>query len=109
MSRRLVLIWSNPLFRDSAQALLKHPEIEWVAVTSDHVSALKLIEERRPDTILVEIIDDTPPRDLIELVTSLDFNVRLISASLTRNRLRIFDHDQQTLVHAEDLLYLVFQ
>ena len=38
-----------------------------------------------------------------------DYSVRIIGASLSGNRLQIFEHEQQTLVHASDLLSLVVQ
>ena len=53
-TRRVFVIWMNPLFHESVRLLLSHPDVEWVGATSDHAAAHEQIMKLRADTILIE-------------------------------------------------------
>ncbi len=109
MPRRLYLIWTNPLFRDSARALLSHPEIDWLGATSDYAAAGAAILQLHPDTVLVEELGNSLPHDLVEVLRLNRVDMRLIGASLDRNWLQVWQCEEHTLAQADDLLSLVLQ
>lgn len=109
MPRRLYVVWTNPLFRDSVRVLLDHPEVDLAGTSSDYVAAKEAIMNLKPDTILVEEIEGVVPTNLMELLDVNHLNLRLISVNLDDNRLRIFHRQQWNIVQAEDLLRLILQ
>lgn len=109
MSRRLYLIWTNPLFRDSVRLLLDHPEVEWLGTASDIVSARAEILENHPDTIVVEEVEGGLPAKMIELLESDNSVLQLICVSLEDNRLRIFTRENRAVAEASDLLQLILE
>lgn len=109
MPRRLFVVWTNPLFRDSVRLLLDHPEVDLAGTTSDYVAAKEAIMNLKPDTILVEEVEGIVPTNLMEILETNHFNLRLISINLDDNRLRVFHRQQWNIVQAEDLLRLILQ
>lgn len=109
MSRRLYVVWSSPLFRDSTRLLLNHPDVEWVGATSDYALACAAILSLRPDTILVEKQDNVIPAELMELLATNSFDFQLIGVSVVENRLSIYRHETWAVSAADDLLQLVLQ
>jgi len=109
MPRRLYVVWTNPIFRDSVRLLLAHPKVDLAGTTSEYVAAKEAILNLRPDTILVEEIEGIVPTNLMEILDTNHFDIRLISVSLDDNRLKIFHRQQWNIVQAEDLLRLILQ
>jgi DNA-binding NarL/FixJ family response regulator len=108
-ARRVFVIWMNPIFREAVRLLLKHPEIEHVGASAAYEVAHEEILEARPDTILVEAAVGPVPKEAMDIFEADDFRGRLIICSLDDNRLNIFQHEQSTVVHAEDFLRLILQ
>ena len=109
MPRRLFVVWTHPIFRDSVRMLLDHPEVDLAGTTSDYVAAKEAIMKLKPDTILVEEVEGIVPTNLMEILDANYFNLRLISVNLDDNRLRIFHCQQWNIVQATDLLRLILQ
>ncbi len=109
MPRRLFIIWTSPIFRDSVHLLLDHPEVEWLGATSDLVSAHVDIQRLQPDVIVVEEVDGGLPAKLIGLLETETCLQRLVSISLEDNRLQIYSHENWAVGEAGDLLRLILQ
>jgi hypothetical protein len=109
MSRRLFLIWTSPLFRDSVRLLLNRPEVEWVGMTADYASAMETVQILNPDTILVEEIDGVIPASIMEILETTTFDFRLIGVSLSENKLSVYRCEQWMITEVEDLVNLVLQ
>ena len=109
MARRLFMIWTSPIFRDSVHLLLDHPEIEWIGSTSNYTFIQENIQILRPDTIVVEEVEGALPATLIELLESEITIVRLISVTLDDNRLKIYTRENRAVGEAGDLLRLILQ
>jgi DNA-binding NarL/FixJ family response regulator len=104
--RRVFVIWTNPLFHESVRLLLAHPEVEWLGEASDYTTAHVNIADLHPDTVLVEASNDNLSQ-VLDLLTSSHGNVRIISLSLTNNELSLYQHQQQVVAKAEDLLTIL--
>lgn len=109
MSRRLFMIWSTPIFRDSIFLLLDHPEIEWLGAASDYEAVQEEIHQLHPDAIVVEEVDGGLPDKVIELLETNNSVRQLICVSLEDNRLRIFTRENKAVAEASDLLQLVLE
>jgi DNA-binding NarL/FixJ family response regulator len=57
-TRRLFIVWSHPLFRETVHVLLDIPAIEVVGMASEFETALARLESLQPDVIIVEETDD---------------------------------------------------
>ncbi|MFZ3080267.1 MAG: hypothetical protein WA109_11320 [Bellilinea sp.] len=105
--RRVFVIWTHPLFHETARLLLKHPDVIWVGAAQDisivHEEILKL----QPDTILFERTVAGFPADLIEIIQAETWDVRMIGLSLEDNKINLFQREHQTVVEAGDLLQFV--
>lgn len=109
VSRRVFVLWANPLFRDAVLILLRHPAVENVGATNSEEVAVEKILRAQPDTILVEEMDGKVPSTLMLLFESPSFNGRLVSLNLNDNRLRVYQREEWIALRAEDLLRLILQ
>ena len=109
MLRRLFVIWTSPIFRDSVQLLLDHPEIEWLGATSDYASAPKDIRVKQADTIVIEQVGSGLPVALSELLDTESDSARVICVSLDENQVRVYSRENWTVAEAGNLLQLVLQ
>jgi hypothetical protein len=87
--------------------LLKHPDVECVGVTDDGAAVAGDILSATPDTVLMEEAGGRLSREAITLLEDTDFKGRLVSVSLTANRLRVYRREERVAVKAEDLLRLI--
>lgn len=101
--RRVFVIWTNPLFHESVRLLLAHPDVEWLGETSDYAAAQVNIADLHPDTVLVEASNDNLSQ-VLDILTSSHGSVRIISLNMTDNELSLYQHQQQVVARAEDLL-----
>lgn len=105
--RRVFVIWSNPLFHDSAQLLLKHPDIVWVGSAKDFSSGYDAIMTYKPDTILFEKTKSGIPVEVLEILEMESWDIRVIGFSLDNNELSLYHREHQLVVQAGDLLQFV--
>ncbi len=103
-TRRVFIVWTHPLFRESVRMLLNHPDIEWLGATSDHRNAFEEIYTLQPDTILVEETTTDMSSEIMEILDNCPWNVRVVSLNLTDNRLSIYNHEQRVAGQRDDLL-----
>lgn len=109
MSRRLFMVWSSPIFRDSINLLLDHPDVEWLGTASDYKAVQEEIHQLHPDTIVVEEVEGGLPARMIELLETENSVLQLVCVSLEDNRLRIFTRENRAVAEASDLLQLILQ
>ncbi len=105
--RRVFVIWTHPLFHETARLLLKHPDVIWVGAAQDisimHEEILKL----QPDTILFERTVAGFPAGLLEIMKVETWDVHVIGLSLEDNKISLCHREHQTVVDAGDLLQFV--
>lgn len=106
-SRRVYVIWVNPLFRDSVLALLRHPDVQCVGMTKHGAIVQEEILRLEPDTIVVEKTGGQLSPEVMDLFERSRFTGRLVSFSLTGNRLHVFQHEERAVLEADDLLNLI--
>lgn len=106
-SRRVYVVWVNPLFRDSVLALMQHPDVECVGVANRSAIVKEDISSAEPDTILLENAGGQPSKDVVDLLEQFNFTGRLVSFSLTANRLHVYHHEESAALRAGDLLRLL--
>lgn len=105
--RRVFMIWTNPLFHESAVLLLKHPDIVIVGATTDFTTAREDIMRLQPDTILFEKTNAGLPVDVMGILETESWNVRIIELSLDTNEMNLYRREHQTVIQAGDLLQFV--
>ena len=105
--RRVFLIWTNPLFHESARLLLKHPDIIWVGATADITTAHEEIMRLHPDTILFEKTRAGIPAHVLEILEVDTWDIRIIGLSLDNNEMNLYHREHQTVVKTGDLLQFV--
>ena len=106
-TRRVFIVWTHPLFHKAVRLLLKHPNIEIVGANSDYKNAHKEIIALQPDTIIVEEGEKGLPSDMMKYLQTYQWNLRVTFLNLTDNQLNMYQHEQRTMVRAEDLLHLI--
>lgn len=109
MHRRLFMVWSTPIFRDSIYLLLSHSDLEWLGAVSDNEAVHGEIQALHPDTLIVEEVEGSLPAKIIELLETKNSVQQIISVSLEDNRLRIFTRENRVVAEADDLLNLILQ
>lgn len=107
VTRRVFVIWTHQLFRESVRLLLNHPEVEWVGAASDHQTAQDEILKLRPDIILIEEMRDDVPVEIMGILEASPWGVRVIGLSLDDNKLSMYHREQRTVRQADDLLRLI--
>lgn len=106
-ARRVLVVWVNPLFRDSVLMLLRHPDVECVGVIESNEVVPDEISSMEPDTILVEEAEGHMSDEVMDVFEGPDFRGRLVSFSMGDNRLRVYHREEWAAVQAEDLLHLI--
>ena len=107
MTRKLYVIWTNPIFRDSVRLLLNHPDVNWVGTTSDYGLAKENISLLQPDTVVIEQEESFVPSPIMEALEANAKDFRLIVVNLSDNKLRVFHREQWVITVESDLLNLV--
>ena len=106
-SRRVIVIYVNPLFRDSVLMLLRHPNVKCVGVVrSDEVIAEE-VSSMEPDTILVEETEGYVSDEVMSVFEGPEFRGRLVSFSMDDNKLRVYQREEWAAIQADDLLHLI--
>jgi hypothetical protein len=105
--KRVFVIWTNPLFHESARLLLNHPDIIWIGAESDFTTALETIMRLQPDTILFEKTKAGIPGEVIDILEVEAWDVKIIGLSLENNEMSLYRREHQTVVKAGDLLQFV--
>jgi hypothetical protein len=105
--RRIFVIWTHPIFHESVRLLLNHPDVEWIGAATDLITAQPEIFDLKPDTILVEEMEEGTSATAIKVLEDVPWNVRVVSVSLAMNKLNVFHREQKTVGQADDLLHLV--
>jgi hypothetical protein len=105
--RHVFVIWTNPLFHESARLLLKHPNVIWVGAAADFKTAHDEIMRLRPDTILFEKTRESNPMDVMEILEVETWDMRLIGLSLESNEISLYHRQRQVVAEAGDLLQFV--
>jgi hypothetical protein len=105
--RRVFVIWSHPLFHESVRLIMKHPNIIWVGSAEGVTTAQEEIQRLHPDTILFEKTEGNKPADVMEILDSDAWNVRIIGLCLDDNELNLYHHEHHTVVEPGDLVQFV--
>jgi DNA-binding NarL/FixJ family response regulator len=105
--KRVFFIWKNQLFHESVRLLLNHSEIEWLGSTSDIKAAKDEILELKPDTILIEELQGRTSMEVMDVLESQLWNVRIIGLNLTDNTLHVYQHQEEKVLKADDLVRLI--
>lgn len=105
--RRVFILWNNLLFHESVRLLLNHPGIKCVGESDNYTTASDEILLPEPDTILVEEVDGFIPAEVMKILESSQWNVRVIGLNLWDNQMRTYHRVQQTVGKAADLLHQI--
>lgn len=106
-SKQVFVIWTHQLFQKSLALLLDHPQIELLGETCDYDSATQDIQRLRPNTVLIEETGDSKPKELINRLQSLPWNVRILSLNLMDNQLNFYHHEQRMMGNSEELVQVI--
>jgi len=109
MTRRFLIIWTNPLFRESIRLVLNHPETQCAGTSPDYAGVRDLALELQPDTVIVEEIEGAIPATVLGLLEEDALNLRVIGVNLADNTMNIFHREQQIVADIDDLIRLVLQ
>lgn len=105
--KSVFIIWKNPLFHESVRLLLNHSEIEWLGSTSDIKAAKDEILKLKPDTILIEEMQGRTSMEVMRVLESQLWDVRIFGLNLTDNTLHVYHHQEQKILKADDLVRLI--
>lgn len=106
-TRRVFIFWTNPLFHASVVLLLNSPKIDVVGATSDYTSARKEITKHEPDTVLFEKTGTGIPAEVLDVLESSSWTVRVFEISLEENELYVYHRERQVMGQAGDLLRVI--
>lgn len=105
--RRVFVIWTNPLFHESARLLLKHPDIIWVGASANINTARADVDRLNADTILFEKTQAHIPKELVDILEAEAQEIRIIGLSLDNNEMSLYRREHQMVVKPGDLLQFV--
>lgn len=107
-SKRVFVLWKNPLFYDSVRMLLSNPRLSLVGASSDPAVTWSEISELVPDVVIVER-SEGGDWSTGELMPVLLEGTRVVSLSMNDNQLSIYRRQDRTVESGEDLLRLVLE
>lgn len=107
--RRVYVIWSHPLFRESVYLLLEHPDVVVTGANTDYSAARAEIFEQQPDVIVIEKIGDDEPSEIYKILENSPWDVDVIELNLMDNRLSVYHHERREVSKAQELLDLVLK
>ena len=108
MTRRVLVIWNNPLFSDAVRLVLEHSTIEFAGALNHHDATQDAIAARNPDVVIIE--DSEIDGDLNnEIMNILRSGPKVIRLSLESNELTTYQQHKQIVGEADDLLRLVLE
>jgi DNA-binding NarL/FixJ family response regulator len=84
MTRTVLIVDDHPSFRASARMLLESEGFEVIGEAEDGASALRAVEELRPDVVLLDV--QLPDIDGIEVAARLTANGNAPAIVLTSSR-----------------------
>ena len=106
-SRRVIVIYANPIFRDSVLMLLKHPNVKCVGVIHNDDVVEEKIANMEADTILVEETEGHVSNEVMNVFEGPEFRGRLVSFSMDDNVLRVYQREEWAAIQPDDLLHLI--
>ncbi len=106
-SHQVFVIWKHPLFHESVRLLLKHPDVNLVGSSSDYTNAYEQIQSLQPDTILMEAAEKLYSDEVVKLLESCPWSLRVMLISLGDNQLSMYYREQKTVGKVDDLLHLI--
>ena len=107
--RRVFVVWQNPLLLMSLRALLNHASIEWVGDSSSLEKLPELLEQQKPDIILIEGEVNENTENAFYLLGSGKRHLRIIGLNLVGNEIQLYTLEQETINQKEDLLNLILK
>jgi AmiR/NasT family two-component response regulator len=107
--RRVFIVWANPLFVSSLRLVLQHPDIEWTGSAIDDADLPARIAAIQPDTVLVEVEDESSLHHVTSLLKLNQGSVRVISLNLLDNQITVWNIGQEQLIEKDDLIRLVLK
>jgi AmiR/NasT family two-component response regulator len=105
-TRRVFVIWTHPLFRETVSLLLRHPLVELVGTTNDHSAARSQIIKAQPDVVIIEQNNDDEHAGE-ETVAILQHGPKVVRLSLADNELSIYLRELRTVEKVADLVWLI--
>ena len=106
-SHRVFVIWKHPLFHESVRLLLKHPAVTLVGSASNLATAYEEILSLQPETILMEAVEKRHSDEVVKLLETCPWSLRVMLISLDDNQLSMYHREQKTVGKADDLLHLI--
>jgi hypothetical protein len=109
MFHRVLIAWSNPLFRETVRVLLGHPEVEIMDANSECKPTWVEIAGFQPNAIIIEETVERPVTANLALQTFeiCPWALYVIRLSLQDNEMLVYHREQQTVKDAGDLLCLI--
>lgn len=104
---QVFVIWKHPLFHESVRLLLKDPDVNLVGSASNLATAYEEILSLQPDTILMEAVEKPNSDDVVKLLETCPWSLRVVLISLNDNQLSMYHREQITVGKADDLLQLI--
>ena len=108
-TRRVFIVWVNPLFISSLRLVLQHPEIEWAGSAMDDEELPAKIAAIQPDTVLVEGADESSIHKVTSILEYSRWNMRVIGLNLSDNQITVCNIGQDRLIDKDDLIRLVLK
>jgi len=105
-TRRVFVIWTHPLFRETVSLLLRHPLVELVGTTNDHSAARSQIIKAQPDVVIIEQNNDDEHAGE-ETLAILQHGPKVVRLSLADNELSIYLRELRTVEKVADLVWLI--
>lgn len=105
-AQRVFVIWTHPLFRETVCLLLSHPLVELVGTTNDHSAARELIDQARPDVVIIEQFDGEEQASE-ETIAILQQGPKVVRLSLADNELRLYLRELRIVEKVADLVGLI--
>jgi len=109
MSRRVFVVWANPLFFETLRALLNRSSIEVAGSSTDYRAARAEIETVRPDVVIVEETDDESVNqsETFRLLDEGRWAMKIVRLNLQDNNLWLYQRERKIIERVEDLLQLI--
>lgn len=109
MTKRVFVIWKNPLFCSTLKLLLNSSiDIAWAGDIPDYSLAGAQIKNDSPDIVIIEEEDgERTSEQSLALLSNQIEDLSVIGLNLSNNVVNLYQHKQRQIIQANDLIRII--
>lgn len=106
VSRKVLVLWTNPLFHETIRVLLQQADVEVVGALRRLSHWQEQVQAHHPDTVIIETGEDESASNG-ETLSILRSGPAVIRLSLSDNELSLYKRQHRSISSTDELIELI--